>query len=300
MHLNIIRLSRLAVLALILLFVSIKGSLGQSLSEELEFSRYLVSKNLYQDNVLLIKQIKSTYDLSGPLADSLNYSLARSYYYMDTDSSLAYFSKVTDGAPHLYNKSQFFRAYFFCEKDSLGKAYETLQLINAGNDNEMKCLQLTEAECIAVLMDAKDGTWQGYQDSITVNCVDNANYIPLLAQNLEPIKHYKKKSPFLAGALSFFVPGLGRVYSGKPAQGLMSFLPFVIMGLQTYEGYRNGGFDDARFITYGSILAIFYLGNVWGSALSAKIKQKEVYDEVHYQVMATLKVPVDRMLRTGR
>lgn len=107
----------------------------------------------------------------------------------------------------------------------------------------------------------------------------------------------KKKSGFLAGALSAVVPGLGKVYTGNPGQGLASFLRVVPLGLITAENFRNGGFKNAQFYIFGSLFTLFYVGNIWGSSLSAQIVYQEKVDEIHHNILVGLRIPVDRVFR---
>jgi hypothetical protein len=109
------------------------------------------------------------------------------------------------------------------------------------------------------------------------------------------LQNMKKKSGFVAGALSAIIPGLGKVYTGLPGQGLASFLKVVPLGIITAENFRNGGFKNAQFYIFGSLFSLFYIGGIWGSSISAKIVYQEKVDEIHHNIMVGLHVPVDRI-----
>lgn len=109
------------------------------------------------------------------------------------------------------------------------------------------------------------------------------------------LQNMKKKSGFLAGALSAIIPGLGKVYTGLPGQALASFLKVVPLGIITAENFRNGGFKNAQFYIFGSLFSLFYIGGIWGSSISAKIVYQEKVDEIHHNIMVGLHVPVDRI-----
>jgi tetratricopeptide (TPR) repeat protein len=85
----------------------------------------------------------------------------------------------------------------------------------------------------------------------------------------------KRKSPFLAGALSTVTPGLGRVYSGDWKDGLVSLIFTAGMAFQSYRGFDQGGIKSAKGWIYGGVGAGFYLGNIYGSVKSAKNKNKK-------------------------
>lgn len=109
------------------------------------------------------------------------------------------------------------------------------------------------------------------------------------------LQNMKKKSGFVAGALSAIIPGLGKVYTGLPGQALASFLKVVPLGIMTVENYRNGGFKNAQFYIFGSLFSLFYIGGIWGSSISAQIVYQEKVDEIHHNIMVGLHVPVDRI-----
>lgn len=107
----------------------------------------------------------------------------------------------------------------------------------------------------------------------------------------------KKKSGFVAGALSAVIPGLGKVYTGKPAEGLAAFLKTVPLALITIENYRVNGFNNPQLYIFGSLFALFYVGNIWGSTLSAQIVYQEKIDAIHHNILVGLRIPVDNFFR---
>lgn len=101
----------------------------------------------------------------------------------------------------------------------------------------------------------------------------------VLAVNYERIVdeglYGKRKSPFLAGALSTIIPGMGRVYSGDWKDGLVSLIFTAGMAFQSYRGFNKDGIKSTRGWIYGGIGTGFYLGNIYGSVKSAKNKNKK-------------------------
>jgi hypothetical protein len=88
---------------------------------------------------------------------------------------------------------------------------------------------------------------------------------------LNEIRNTKHKSPLLAGAMSTVIPGSGKVYTDRSLDGLFSFLLILFSGWRSYEGYDAKGFESINFWLFGSITSYFYLGNIYGSAVSAKL-----------------------------
>ena len=111
------------------------------------------------------------------------------------------------------------------------------------------------------------------------------------------LKKLKKNSPFIAGSLSAIIPGLGKVYAGKPKEGLTAFIPVGILGLQTYEAYQKAGIKSARFIVFGSLFTVFYIGNIWGSVLSVHIVNQEKNNDINRQILFDLDIPLHRVFR---
>ncbi len=80
-----------------------------------------------------------------------------------------------------------------------------------------------------------------------------------------------RKSPVLAGSFSAIFPGAGRIYSGHLMDGLYSLLVVGTTGWQAYEGFHDDGPRSKRGWIYGTVCSLFYLGNVYGSVVAAKI-----------------------------
>jgi tetratricopeptide (TPR) repeat protein len=80
-----------------------------------------------------------------------------------------------------------------------------------------------------------------------------------------------------AGVLSGILPGLGKIYAGRWGDGFYSFLIVGVLGWQAWHGFRQAGRNSTRGWIYGTLGTIFYLGNIYGSVMAAKIhnQQKE-------------------------
>ncbi len=102
----------------------------------------------------------------------------------------------------------------------------------------------------------------------------------------------KNKSPFVAAALSSILPGSGKWYVGKKKQAIGVFLPILSSALLTIEAYNKGGLKDARFWIYGSLFTTFYIGNIWGSALAVKIKNKEFNNIYDNKILFDMHIPL--------
>jgi hypothetical protein len=80
------------------------------------------------------------------------------------------------------------------------------------------------------------------------------------------------------------------VYAGKPLQFLNGFVPVAIMGLQAWEGYRHKGFQSAQFWVFSTAFTVFYLGNIYGSAIAVRVAKQQQYEITQEQIMVDLRV----------
>lgn len=87
------------------------------------------------------------------------------------------------------------------------------------------------------------------------------------------------RSPFLAGILSTIVPGTGRLYTGRFSDALTSLLIVGLTGWQAYDGFQRDGLSSAKGWTLGTLSGIFYVGNIYGSVISARVYNRHVTDE---------------------
>ena len=106
-------------------------------------------------------------------------------------------------------------------------------------------------------------------------------------QDAELIHRYEtlpRKSPWLAGALSAVIPGLGRVYLGRVADGVMSFVLIGVTGCLAAQGFHDEGRDSVRGWILGSVAALLYVGNVYGSAVGAIVQRRDAEDALMQQI----------------
>ena len=87
------------------------------------------------------------------------------------------------------------------------------------------------------------------------------------------------RSPFLAGILSTIIPGSGRLYTGRIGDALTSLLAVGLTSWQAYDGFRRDGFSSTKGWTLGALSGVFYVGNIYGSAISASVHNRHVEDE---------------------
>lgn len=99
----------------------------------------------------------------------------------------------------------------------------------------------------------------------------------------DKLQRLENKSAFKAGMLSAFLPGTGQWYiSGKPRHFFATFGALAFFAAPAVEAYIKKGWQDVRFIAFGGITGLFYLGNIWGAAYSKKRHQHIIHDKIDH------------------
>jgi hypothetical protein len=97
-------------------------------------------------------------------------------------------------------------------------------------------------------------------------------------QQLNQFSEEQWKNPWIAGGLSAIIPGAGRVYAGDWKNALVSVMFVGINSYQSIRGFRKNGIQSSSGWIFGTIAAGFYIGNIYGSAWTAKRKNQQKYD----------------------
>ena len=87
------------------------------------------------------------------------------------------------------------------------------------------------------------------------------------------------RSPLLAGILSTIVPGAGRLYTERLSDAFASLFMVSLTGWQAYDGFQRDGLSSVKGWTLGTISGIFYVGNIYGSVIAARVYNRRVADE---------------------
>ena len=104
-----------------------------------------------------------------------------------------------------------------------------------------------------------------------------------------------KKSPFLAGAMSAVIPGSGKIYAGDLRSGVSTFLIVGALGGMAAESWIKLGGGDWRTIALSSVFGLFYIGNIYGSALSVSLIQNANKDAEKATLLFDLRIPLHRL-----
>jgi tetratricopeptide (TPR) repeat protein len=120
---------------------------------------------------------------------------------------------------------------------------------------------------------------QGFNDPVT----DSPDIMKLIHLS-EKATSLKNKNPLCAGILSALVPGLGKMYAGKPGDGLFSLITIGIFGGMAGYSFYEEGIASGKGWIYASIGFFFYCGNIYGSAIAAAHYNREQEDIILREV----------------
>jgi tetratricopeptide (TPR) repeat protein len=142
----------------------------------------------------------------------------------------------------------------------------------AGHFADSNSVALTrELAGLRTLSLLRDRTWgEALRASeVRVSRDADSTFLPLasLARRGLELPH---KAPALAASLSAVLPGSGKMYSGRIADGVYSLLIIGSCSWLAYEGFRDDGVSSGKGWWFGSSAAFFYAGNVYGSLIAAR------------------------------
>ncbi len=264
-----------------------------SFGKEWRFAQYLSDKDTVEEAIYVLDQL-------GPMAqntaqkDSLLY-LQGWLAYTTKELTVAHqkLLSVSIGSP-FYARSRYFGAYclaFAGNRDSARVVMQTLPTPDS-TFRELRALQLAGV----ALLQRRYNEYDQHRNEFRYTSYALVNEQKRFNTYDSTLRAEKHRSPFVAGLYSTVLPGLGKVYAGKSKQGIAAFLPILSLGLLTYEGLRKDGPRSARFIGFGSLFTLFYLGNIWGSVLSVKVKRNEFKREYDNKILFDMHIPMRSLL----
>lgn len=236
------------------------------------FSRHLVNKKLHEENIRLLHMHAAATDTSRVLSRLKAYSYYKTGY---TDSALQVLNTFNTDEASLFKLYLKTRAdlktdtlFFECDAKLYPHYFDLLKV------SLLKNRRFEEY-----------GNWFYQQNKGALN-FDNefAEYTAV-----------KRKSGFLAATLSAVIPGTGKMYAGKTGEGVSALITNLILGWQFYDHYNHLGFSSVRTIAYGALFSTFYLGNIYGSAISVSVYKNQQYEVLDYSIMLDVSVPVERL-----
>jgi len=101
-------------------------------------------------------------------------------------------------------------------------------------------------------------------------------------------KRIETKSEVVSGLFSMLIPGAGRFYTKRAGDGLFSFFTVAIPGVISYVYWQN---DRKRAAAISiALTSLFYVGNIYGSVVSAQIFNEVSREEYILKVENELRI----------
>ncbi|MEQ8476720.1 hypothetical protein [Fulvivirga sp.] len=264
------------------------SSFSQHLYQNLPFFNYLINTRNYEEAGLLLNTLEDADHLS---IDSINYYKGKVFYLsQNLSEATVSFNKLSNPNHPLFIQGSFYNA--FC-KSHLGEYQSAMHDLQQLTLSDSLIVNLRALQLAGIYL--LDRNLHAFDD---ISSTFNHKYYQTSSQEKSflgirnDLGNYKRKSPFLAGVLSAAIPGMGRIYAGKTGLGIGTLLTSAVFALQTWESYRKDGVKSARFIIFGSIFSIFYVGNIWGSVFTVKISNAEFNDAVNHKILVDMHIPL--------
>ena len=122
------------------------------------------------------------------------------------------------------------------------------------------------------------------------NAIQNNQALPTSLITLsEQAVNTKFKSPFVAAGFSALIPGTGKFYTKNWGDGIMSLLFVAGNAWQAHRGFKEDGVKSAYGWVFASVSTSFYIGNIFGSAKSAKLYNSNKKNEIRNQIYEVLR-----------
>lgn len=275
-----------------MLFIAMMPKIAYSqIKKDSLFLQYLLAKDEHRDAITLISQLQNRYPDATQQRFELPYWKGLAFYSLKKlDSCTFYFSKVNPSSQY-FKKSLFLSGISYSYLRNINQAQKLFLAVDA-KDSLTTAIRTFELAGLN-LLNRNLSVFDSLKNHFT------EEYYPLQKQQSnfkdyrEIIQKQQRKSPLKAALLSAIIPGAGKIYvGGQLGQGVSTFIQNAILGLQAYEGLRKDGVSSPRFIIYGGLFSLFYIGNIWGSALSVKIKRQEFNDKIDEQILFDMHIPL--------
>jgi hypothetical protein len=128
-----------------------------------------------------------------------------------------------------------------------------------------------------------DTDWSGARERLAAIEAGSADpRMVLSATRLDSIAlaaiAHPRKSILTARLLSLVVPGLGRLYTGRPLDAFSSFVSVAGMGWMAYRAFERDGEESLAGWAYSAVSLGFYAGEIYGAGRSASVRNDRIDD----------------------
>lgn len=287
---------RLLLLILILSSVKVCAQEHHTFRNDYSYVDFLLQNKRFDDALFFLNNYNRFTIQQKPAADSLSYLKGIAFYHQGAfDSSFYHLHLVNEGSP-LYTKATYAEAFSLIGKNQIPDAITEIEKTPSNpNDTIIAQLKLFELASAHLLN-------RNYIECEKKITMFQGDYYLLSDEKEQLAQHYiklttrRKKYPWLAASLSAVVPGAGKAYSGQIGHAIATFTMIGVLGGITAESYYRSGKNDIQFWAAGTLLTVFYIGNIYGSYFSVRVKNEQFNNEINKSIIFNMRVPVSRIL----
>jgi TM2 domain-containing membrane protein YozV len=263
----------------------------ENVSSELRFINHMLGRQNYSEALFLLENLQT--ETTGQ-KDTVNYLIGWTLYgRKELKPSAYYLSLVSENSPW-FEKSRFFAAYNHAYLGETKKSREFLEFFNEDSSDQVGLMKNFQLAGMALLERELD-EFEYHAENFTGDFNITASEERKLNDYYHRISEMPSRSPFVAGIMSAAVPGLGRIYAGKTAEGISSFLYVGALLATSWDLYNRLGRSNPFFIISASISGIFYVGNIWGSAVAVNRVQREFNYEMDQRILLDMHIPLRKL-----
>ena len=261
--------------------------------DEFNFIIHLAKNKLFTECENEFYKMKLSAGLNPLYTDSVNFYLGLEYYNEKKyDKAVEHFLSISDNV-FFYYKANYLASIIQVEKSKPDSALAIINSIEQTTNVNLNELQQFEM----LGLNLYQGNYKLFDSLANKNTFTN----PIINEEFLNLKKYaidqkniKRKSPFVAGVLSAIIPGLGKVYSGNNGQALAAFLTSGLLATITAENYMHHGAYHPQTLFFAGMFSVFYIGNIWGSALSVQLVKTEKQFENKHNILVGIKMPISK------
>ena len=230
----------------------------------IEYQRYFVLTNVSKDSVLYKTALCYELDNQYQRANSFYHKIIENF----SDSQLSDYSKYKI-ALNLHNLKQFHLSTQYIQNTLPG-----IRFHNIIND----CQYLTGTNFIL------QNKWSDALSHFEKVQSSSKNYemdirFSEIKKNIKKRFDLPEKNPVVAGLLSTIFPGLGKIYCKQRGDGLYSLLLISLTGYLSWDGFSDNGRKSVKGWIFGTMGSTFYLGNIYGSAVAARVYNDKLLEK---------------------
>lgn len=267
-----------------------QGSADSLRNRQLDFYNYLIGREQYQDAAFILQRELSKPELPPAWSDSLNHLLGWTWYSMkELSKSAECFEKVSPLAPG-YAKCRFFAAYNHVYLGDTARGLRLLKELRPETDWQQELIDFQQAGIFLLQRDLAAFKTREARFTGTIYALSQEEL--RFGDIARRLAAHHDKSMTLAALMSAIIPGTGKIYAGKTGEGISAFLIVAALGLVTWENYRMDGPADVKTILAGSACTVYYIGNIWGSALAAHRRNQQFHHEINQRILFDLHIPL--------